>query len=233
MKTFIRAFRAEDDSETGPLTFIASTDQLARDGLIIDADAWELDNYRANPVFLWVHDYSGRTLPLGRAEVEMVDGALKARVTFDQDDEFAVQVERKYRAGYLHAVSVGWDTHEILHSSDGQTPPRVMRAVLLDISGVPVPGDPGALIERQALAMRSLLTDVDERAGGALTSRDLSDLEQASELINGVRSRAKQEPSAAVDERNDSDDQIRTVLTTVFDKLGVLSTTAPSLPERN
>ena len=55
--------------------------------------------------------------------------------------EFARQVERKYRDGFLHAVSVGWDTIEL----DGR-----QRYDLLDLSAVPVPGDPSAIMERAA-----------------------------------------------------------------------------------
>lgn len=57
-------------------------------------------------------------------------------MTFDPDDEFARAIERKCRNGFLNTVSVGWD-------SRGDT------NELLDISAVPVPGDPDALMERQ------------------------------------------------------------------------------------
>lgn len=128
-----------DDQTAGPIRFIASTEGIKRDGVELTVDSWDLDNYRKNPVVLWVHDYWGTHPPIGRADTLIdVDGKrLLADVTFDQEDVFARQIESKYRRGFLNTVSVGWDPHK-----DG-------RNELLDISAVPVPGDPDALMERQ------------------------------------------------------------------------------------
>lgn len=141
------------DEPGAPMRFVASTEDVARDGGIVAADGWSLDSYRANPVFLWAHDYA--TLPLGRAEVEVQDGRLMASVTFDQADDFARQVESKYRRGFLNAVSVGWNTTEY---ADARALPEgalwmSLKHELLDVSAVPVPADPGALAERQRSAL--------------------------------------------------------------------------------
>lgn len=170
-KTFVRAF-AERGAEAGaagePIRFTASTEGVARDGLVIEADGWRLENYRKNPVVLWAHDYLGKNLPIGRADrVEVVDGRLAADVVFDQADEFARAVERKYRTGFLHAVSVGWETHTIRPSKGGEAP-RIAEAELLDISGVPVPGDPDALIERELRALKALVEAETEGDGEGL-----------------------------------------------------------------
>lgn len=136
--------RADDDTSTsGPIRFVASTEGVKRDGLEIKADSWELENYRKNPVVLWSHDYWGTHLPVGRADVNVEGKSLIASVTFDPDDEFARAIERKYRNGFLNTVSVGWD-------SRGDT------NELLDISAVPVPGDPDALMERQIRGLASI-----------------------------------------------------------------------------
>ena len=154
MTAFLRAFLAgQPAGDPGQaIRFIASTDGIKRDGLALRHDRWMLENYRRNPVVLWAHDYSGRTLPIGRAVVD-VDGAARALVTdisFDQDDAFARQVEAKYRGGYLHAVSVGWN--------NTKRGPDTWHE-LLDISAVPVPGDPDALMARQVRALQELLTN--------------------------------------------------------------------------
>lgn len=148
------------DAQGTPLRFVASTEGLARDGLTIASDAWDLENYRANPVVLWAHDYSGDRPPIGRAErVWVEDGKLMADLMFDQEDEFARAVEAKYRSGFLHSVSVGWDT-KAMEPGDAQSRGRVTRADLLDISAVPVPGDPAALIARQQRALSDLAANI-------------------------------------------------------------------------
>ena len=172
---FLRAFRdtpvdGNEGSPGEPIRFIASTSGIKRDGLDLDQNLWHLDNYRRNNVFLWVHDYMGQTLPLGRVDVSIEDGDLAADVLFDQEDDFARKVESKYRRGFLHAVSVGWDDVEI----EGQK-----RFDLLDVSAVPVPGDPDALMERQQIALRSLgrsLLDM---------SDDLDEIDVQLDKLNG------------------------------------------------
>lgn len=171
MQTHIRGYceRAATPAEPGtPIRFVASTEQVGRDGLIIAADGWQLDNYRANPAVLWSHDYAGQRPPIGRATVEVVKGKLMADVTFDQGDPFAVDIERKYREGFLNTVSVGWDTQQVEPGKGMNDAARVTRAELLDISAVNIPGDPNALMERQKRALadnaRELLTLVDDAA---------------------------------------------------------------------
>lgn len=164
---YLRAMRVDDEPAPGlPISFIASTEGIKRDGLSVDQEKWLLEPYRANSVVLWVHDYHGERPPIGKANVNVTDGRLMADVTFDPDDEFAQQIERKYRSGYLNAVSVGWIDVPGAREEDG------ISHELLDISAVPVPGDPVALMERQRAGLRSLRRDIDavleEAARGAI-----------------------------------------------------------------
>lgn len=162
MTQYIRAIqeRGASSAEPGtPIRFVASTEGIGRDGLVIDQNGWDLDNFRANPAFLWSHDYTGNRPPIGRvSEIDIKDGKMIADVVFDQGDEFARQIERKYRDGFLNAVSVGWETKQIEPPRGVEGAARVTKAELLDISAVNIPGDPGALIERQLRAMQELLT---------------------------------------------------------------------------
>jgi len=207
---------------------------MARDGMTIKSDAWQLDNYRRNPVVLWAHDYVGQHLPIGRADARVEEGQLVADIVFDREDGFAAQVESKYRRGFLNAVSVGWDTLK----NDGA---KVTRAELLDISAVPVPGDPDALIQRQARALQALaaaeasvmqsglgqeqaeqeVTMADgNRVGAVLSKRNSDDLEQAIELIRGVIARAKHEDAEAKDAK-ETDVETERVLRAILEKLEV------------
>ena len=212
---YIRALceRAEQEADPGtPIRFTASTEGRKRDGKDLKAADWRITNYQRNPVVLWAHDYAGRNLPIGRADVSMGNKKMTADVIFDQQDDFAKAVESKYRRGYLSTVSVGWGDLD-----DGAIE-------LLDISAVPVPGDPDALMERQIRVWRSLLSEIDTatqgvdsgavatqslqggedggqveetmadndnvRIGAVLNKRNKDDLTQAMQLIQGVIDRA-------------------------------------------
>jgi HK97 family phage prohead protease len=229
-KIFLRAYMVRKDGEEGAagevIRFKASTEGVKRDGLMVDPQGWKLDNFRKNPVFLWVHDYFGRNLPIGKVtSVNVEDKTLVSDVVFDQEDEFARAVERKYRTGFLNAVSVGWNTVAFRPSKGGEAP-VITEAELLDISAVPVPGDPDALMEREGAGLRalyrqlgSLLEDgetfppmdtdehryMDARAGAVLSSRNRGDLEQAVGLIQGVLERGKKEEEGEDEERGISD----------------------------
>jgi hypothetical protein len=162
------------------IRFTASTEGIKRDGRELEVKKWNLENYNLNPVFLWVHDYMGNNLPLGKSKATVEEKRLVADVSFDQADEFARKVEAKYRGGYLNAVSVGWfDVFRCLKcngrleywdtwglSTFRKKCPNCGEEItekdvgleydLLDISAVPVPGDPEALMERELRAIEEL-----------------------------------------------------------------------------
>lgn len=145
---YLRAYtETQGDDVGGAIRFVASTEGVKRDGRDLKAADWRLDSYLRNPVFLWCHDFSRP--PIGRVTgVTLEQSRLIADVVFDSGDPFAVDVERKYRNGFLNAVSVGWNDQR-----DGSL-------ALMDISAVPIPADPDALIERQRSALRSLQSDI-------------------------------------------------------------------------
>lgn len=136
-----------------PIRFIAATEGIKRDGLNLKMIGARLENYRRNPVMLWCHDYWSKP-PIGRVSVEVEGDRLMADVTFDQSDPFAVAIEQKYRAGFLHAVSIGWET-KVMNGRD------VEEWEMLDLSAVPVPGDPDALKERGKREITQLKSELD------------------------------------------------------------------------
>jgi hypothetical protein len=204
-KRFLRAVVQRDEAGNGkagePIRFVASTEGLKRDGIDLKANDWFLDNFRKNPVFLWAHDYMGRNLPLGRVDAQISGNKLISDVVFDQDDDFAKQVERKYRAGFLHTVSVGWDFIEI---------DKRRRMDLLDISGVPVPGDPDALIQRAYDTLKELVDP-------AANSDDEEDWAEVSAAMVGVFDRFS----------DDSDEGRQRIYKSLLPKYRRLGKTAP------
>lgn len=135
---------AGDDDKAGkPLTIVAATEGRKGDGLNLTMDGAELGRFEANPVLGYGHSYWGRDgLPIGRSDKTWIDGdALKMNLLFDQDDDFARTVERKYRGGYMNAFSIGFDVWNI---DDDGTPEGWE---LFEVSAVPLPMDPNAIVE--------------------------------------------------------------------------------------
>ena len=179
------AQRAAEAPLKAPIRFVASTEGAKRDGLDLKAEGWAVTNYMMNPIVSWAHDYN--KLPIGRATVSFQGRDLLADVQFDDGDPFAAEVERKVRAGFVNAVSVGWQDQ-----SDGQRD-------LVDIAVCAVPVDP------QALAISRAIEEPDGLRYGVVVSRkNFGDLERAYKLIGNVLKRAKHE---AEDEDEDPDEE--------------------------
>lgn len=131
--------------ETRVLEFTGSTEKVDRDGEIIKADGWVLDNYQKNPVVLYGHDYS--SLPVAKCIKAWVEGGkLKFRDEFPTADvyEFADTVYKLCKGGYLNTVSVGFIP---LESENGKGDIRKIwtKQELLEHSIVAVPSNPDAL----------------------------------------------------------------------------------------
>lgn len=122
-----------------PLRFVISSAGAKRDGIALDMRRFKLDNFSRNPVLLWMHGRESRgSLPLGRWQnLRRDDSQITGEAVFDQEDAFAVEVERKYRSGFLNAVSVSW----IPQRKGG-----VWEYDMLEASAVGVPADPDAVV---------------------------------------------------------------------------------------
>jgi len=129
--------------------FTASTADIDRDGEVIDVAGWDLKNFKKNPVIMFAHDY--RTLPIGRAtKIGVREGKLVNNVEFPPEGtyEFADIVERLVGAGFLKTESVGFMPKKWEDGDGGEKTPRrtYTKQELLEISIVPVPSNPNALM---------------------------------------------------------------------------------------
>lgn len=149
--------------KAGPIRFVAATEGKKADGLNLVMSGARLDRWKANPVVMWAHRYLD--LPIGRgAGIEVAGRQLLIDVEFDGGDPFAAQVERKVRAGILSAASVGFEPDPSQTDEDG----TVRSWELLEMSVVPVPMDPEALVGsgREALEqMETAFRELSERFG--------------------------------------------------------------------
>lgn len=142
--------RAEGDPATAPLRIRISTTQRDRDRDTISAAGWKLDNFRKNPVVLFAHN--SRALPIGRDEGLAIEAdAIVGTPRFCDGDmnPLGPMVERMLRAGFLNAASVGflplkWQINEEERGYD------FIEQELLEYSIVPVPANPGALVQARA-----------------------------------------------------------------------------------
>ncbi len=130
--------------------FTASTSDVDRVGEVIDVKGWDLKNFKKNPVILYGHDYHG--LPIGRASKVWTskDGFLKNVVEFPPTGtyEFADIVERLVNTGFLKTQSVGFIPTEWVDGDGDKSARRTYtKQELLEISIVPVPSNPNALME--------------------------------------------------------------------------------------
>ena len=171
-KFTVKQVGAESDRT---LRFVGTDESEDRDGDIIKADGWNLDNFNKNPVFLPFHDY-GR-VPIGKCvsvNRSMGSAALMFDIKFPSIDEFCSDPEHPshefkladtiymaYKNGYMNAVSVGFIGNESVEREDQKDIPGWQRGrvftsqELLELSAVSVPSNPNALLHaRSAKGMK-------------------------------------------------------------------------------
>lgn len=192
----------------GPLTFVASSTGINRYGYKLRNEGWQLDNYNANPVVLWMHNPMQPPIGTGTALSKGGNIVLDA-VTFDREDELARRIESKYRRGFLSAVSVSWDfvtkdgkpVLDWWRLSAEQMAGDEMFYDLGEVSAVTVPGDPRALIKQSRLALAKLgkelveLFDEQEHPDGTLTREQIHDAVRTELVAMGVSLEHKPVPT--------------------------------------
>ena len=132
------------------MSFVASTSAEDRYGDVIAQDGWDLTAYNANPIILFNHDASA--MPIGRGDVDVIDGKLLIDVTFDMEDPHAAEIGRKCQAGFLNSVSVGFNAIEAVersnlpegHQYKSDNGLYFNKAELLEVSVVTIPANPEA-----------------------------------------------------------------------------------------
>ena len=123
---------------------------VGRDMHTIAADAWDTRNFAANPVFLWAHE--DNKPPIGRVEnLTTENGRLIGHVRYAERDiyPFADDIYKLVKGGYLNATSTGWLPQQWTAAKDRKRVGGMdfQRVELLEISQVPVPALPTALVE--------------------------------------------------------------------------------------
>lgn len=131
---------------------VMSTASLARDGHVLVPQGCRLENYQANPIVLWSHDPD---CPIGNVTDIAVDAhEIRARIKFAPlgISQKADEIRGLMKAGVVRAVSVGFDPleGEPLDPKKPRGGQRFTDWELLELSGVSVGADTGALVTQRA-----------------------------------------------------------------------------------
>ena len=159
--TAVEVERAMDGAEAEDTiaTYTMSTDAVDRPGDVIShgVDAWDLTEYRSNPVMLFGHDAS--SLPIGKALAVNAGKTLKGTFKFAPESTYAfgATVGRMVKGGFLPACSVGFMPLEMEVASDRTDQDawfpalNFKRSKLLELSAVPIPANAEALVDAKGL----------------------------------------------------------------------------------
>lgn len=174
-KVFSHSVKQAPGNDPRILRFVASTEDVDRDGDVVEVSGWQLEEWNKNPVILFSHNYSDPPIARGvRAEKDLRNKQLVIDARFPtmeelspsgQPSEYAKRVEtiyQMYLLGLMNATSVGFavlDSEKIEDSANPNMPDwlkgnRIKKANLMELSCVSVPANPNALI--QARSIKSL-----------------------------------------------------------------------------
>ena len=128
---------------------IINSEIVALDGHIVRTAGIDTSDYEVNSQLLFAHDQE--SLPVGRGTRVWKDATLlRGRFQFATADEypFADTVYKMIRGQYLQSVSMSWFPIEYRSLKDRKNPDGLefIRSKLLEVSVVPVPSNPQALI---------------------------------------------------------------------------------------
>jgi HK97 family phage prohead protease len=138
-------------ADDGHFTFVFSDGSVDRHGDTVDAKGWDISNYqKGGGPLLWAHDY--QTPPVGKVNsLFLGDLRLSGEVEFTPRgmSEFNDMIRDMVSGGFLSATSVGFSPKDYEYNEErGGFDFKAQE--LLEISIVPVPANPNALIEARS-----------------------------------------------------------------------------------
>jgi HK97 family phage major capsid protein len=193
MKTFTRTL---DDQPTvnesdRTITAILSDESIALDKHVIKTAGWELNDYNKNSVVLWAHDQNAP--PVAKMISILKRGKqLIGTMQFPKRGVygFADTVFDLIKFGALNAVSVSWVPLESKPARDKSRPNGIdfLRQTLLEVSIVPCPANPNALITARSSGVNVEPLGAWARSA-ATTAKTLAQRELAADLARSLERR--------------------------------------------
>jgi len=153
------------DAEKRTLRAIITTNQVDRDGEIVEPAAFEkrIDSFLKNPVLLWMHNPMNP--PVGKItgvefHKDRIEAVLQFRAAGKSD--LADEVFGLYEDGTLNSFSIGFRvfgmTDPVEDTDSGKMePPHITDAELMEVSCVTIPANTGAV--SKAVKRAKLLDD--------------------------------------------------------------------------
>lgn len=132
--------KAEEESDIFHAVF--STSDEDRHGDIVKQE-WDLKFFRKNPVFLDSHNYDSIEYIIGKVLNIKSDGKLEGDIKFFTDNPKGLLAKQAAEQGFLNTTSVGFLPKEFDDKG------IILKSELLEISGVSVPANPRALLEKK------------------------------------------------------------------------------------
>lgn len=140
--------------ELQQIAFIISDQSKDRYGDTVSADGWDFTAYNTNRVLLWAHDYGMPPVGEMGEPWKTVGNKIKAvvdRWVPESLSPFAAAIEGMVRQGFLKTVSVGFRPAEYSYNDDYSI--NYIKQELLEVSVVPVPANPNALVAAKSAGL--------------------------------------------------------------------------------
>ena len=195
---------------------VISDESINSYGFWVVTNGIELEAFLKNPVMLWNHIRGGLgmvndQLPIGYwKDLRVENGVLTGEPVFDETDEFAVKIKKKYEAGVLNACSMGFmplewsDAAEML--KQGQTRATVTRCRLMEISICDIPSNANSTVVLYDENSKTInLSDLPNTAIGP----KINDMSKEIALKLGLDENAS--PQACVEAIQKKDERIATL----------------------
>lgn len=144
-KQTLKAF--VEKKEGKKMVAIATDQTVDRHGDSLGVEDWDFKNFKKNPVLQFAHNYD--LPPIGLAKnLKRVDDTITFEPEFHEFTQLAREVKKLFDEGIMKAFSVGFIPHR---ESDEKSGEPKMRLELLEISAVPIPANPAALVIEKSI----------------------------------------------------------------------------------
>lgn len=163
MKT--KTFRISSEKRADGFVKV-SDDRVDRDREVILPSAFDVSDYKKNPVMLWNHSswsMEPDDIVARASEVKVEKDGLYLKPEFNVHTEKGRLVQKMYEDGFLSAFSIGFIPRKTTSSPEewmspelksklksGEVSSVIHKADLLEVSIVGIPANPNAVLERSA-----------------------------------------------------------------------------------